>query len=205
MKIQVIVLEKAGRIPVEFSTGEKNLFTFCLQNACSGNFSDPIIEMAVLTALSIKLQIQHNKSYFIFIEACDTSYQIFFFLIIRVQLFYDVVSVSAVQQSESALCIHITPLFLDFLPIQVTMEHCRVSCCYPVDPYQLSISYIVSTVYICQSQTQIYEQRDYGNIQFLNFTSLIKFDSMTKLILLPCKSAFRGKPDVGSQQQATQF
>ena len=33
-------------------------------------------------------------------------------------------NVSAVQQSESAICIHTSPLFLDFLPIQDTAEHC---------------------------------------------------------------------------------
>ena len=37
------------------------------------------------------------------------------------QLLYNVVLVSAAQQSESAICIHISPLFLDFL--QVTTEH----------------------------------------------------------------------------------
>ena len=36
-------------------------------------------------------------------------------IFIGVQLFYNVVLVSAVQQSESAVCMHISP-FLDFLP-----------------------------------------------------------------------------------------
>ena len=49
----------------------------------------------------------------------------FFFklIFIGVQLLYNVVLVSTVQQSESAIRIHISPLFSDFLPIQVTTEH----------------------------------------------------------------------------------
>ena len=38
-------------------------------------------------------------------------------------MLYEVMLLSTVQQSESAIHIHISPLFLDFLPIQVTMEH----------------------------------------------------------------------------------
>ena len=45
-----------------------------------------------------------------------------YLFLIGVQLLYNVVLVSAVQRSESAICIHISPL-LDFLPIQVTTEH----------------------------------------------------------------------------------
>ena len=41
---------------------------------------------------------------------------------IGVQLLYNVVLVSAVHQSESAICLHIFPLFLNFLPIQATTE-----------------------------------------------------------------------------------
>ena len=36
---------------------------------------------------------------------------------IGVELLYNVALLSAVQQSASAICIHISPLFLDFLPI----------------------------------------------------------------------------------------
>ena len=39
-------------------------------------------------------------------------------------MLYNVILVSAVQQSESAIRIYIIPLFLDFLPIWVTTEHC---------------------------------------------------------------------------------
>ena len=52
------------------------------------------------------------------------AHRVFFPLIfIGVELLYNVVVVSAVQQSESAICIHTSPLFLDFLPIQDTTEH----------------------------------------------------------------------------------
>ena len=39
-------------------------------------------------------------------------------------MLYNIVLVSAVEISKSALCIHVSPLFLDFLPIWVTTEHC---------------------------------------------------------------------------------
>ena len=42
---------------------------------------------------------------------------------IGVYLLYCVVLVSAVLQSESVICVYISPLFLDFLPIQDTTEH----------------------------------------------------------------------------------
>ena len=37
--------------------------------------------------------------------------------------FYNVVLVSIIQQSESAIHIHTAPLFLDVLPLWVTTEH----------------------------------------------------------------------------------
>ena len=40
------------------------------------------------------------------------TYSLFIYLIfIKVQLLYNAVLVSAVQQSESAICIHVSPLF----------------------------------------------------------------------------------------------
>ena len=51
------------------------------------------------------------------------SYSSLLLVFIGVELLYNVVVVSAVQQSESAICIHTSPLFLDFLPIQDTTEH----------------------------------------------------------------------------------
>ena len=41
-----------------------------------------------------------------------------------IELLHNVVSISYVQQTESVICMHISTLFLDFLPIQVTTEHC---------------------------------------------------------------------------------
>ena len=51
------------------------------------------------------------------------SYSSLLLVFIGVELLYNVVVVSAVQQSESAIFIHTSPLFLDFLPIQDTTEH----------------------------------------------------------------------------------
>ena len=63
-----------------------------------------------------------------------------------VQLLYTAVSVSAVQQSESAIRTHISP-FLDFLPIQVTTEH-QVMFPMLYDRFSLAIYFIHSSVYM---------------------------------------------------------
>ena len=52
---------------------------------------------------------------------------LFIFDFIGIQSSNNVVLVSAVQQNESVVGIHLSPL-LDFLPIQVTTEHLVVSC-----------------------------------------------------------------------------
>ena len=44
-------------------------------------------------------------------------------IFIGVQLLYNVVLVSAVEQSEPAVWLTTSPLFLDSLPVQVTTEH----------------------------------------------------------------------------------
>ena len=47
----------------------------------------------------------------------------FFFFVVLKKNFLGVLLVSTVQQSESTVHIHISPLLLDFLPIEVTAEH----------------------------------------------------------------------------------
>ena len=54
--------------------------------------------------------------------------------------------VSAAQQSESAVCIHISPL-LDFLPIKVTTEH-RGELSVLYTRFSLVTYFIPSSVYI---------------------------------------------------------
>ena len=56
--------------------------------------------------------------------------------------------VSIVQQS-----IHIAPLLLDFLPIQVTTEHEQSSLCYTLGTHSLPILYVVSIMNSYQSQS----------------------------------------------------
>ena len=51
------------------------------------------------------------------------AFLIFKLIFIRLQLLYNIVLVSTVQQSDSAVCIHLSPLFLNFLPIEVVTEH----------------------------------------------------------------------------------
>ena len=72
---------------------------------------------------------------------------------IGVQLLYNVVLISTVQQSESAICIHISSLFWISFPFRSPQRTEQSSLCYTVGFHQLSILYIVSIVYICQSQS----------------------------------------------------
>ena len=67
-------------------------------------------------------------------------------------VFYNVVLVSAVQRSESAICIHISPLFWISFPLRSPQSTEQSSLCYTVCCHQLSILYIV--VYIRQSQSR---------------------------------------------------
>ena len=79
---------------------------------------------------------------------------LFFFLIcIGVQLIYNVVLVSTVQQSESATRICISPLFCISFPFRSPQSTEQSFLCYTVGSHQLSILYIESIVYICQSQS----------------------------------------------------
>ena len=59
-----------------------------------------------------------------FLQPCKMG--IFQVIFIGVHLLYNVVLVFTIQQSESAIHIHIASLFLDFLSIQVTTEQNRV-------------------------------------------------------------------------------
>ena len=78
------------------------------------------------------------------------SYFILFYLFIGVYLLYNVVLVSAVLQSESALCIHISLLFWISFSFKSPQSIKQSSLCYTAGSHQLSILYIL--VYICQSQ-----------------------------------------------------
>ena len=69
-------------------------------------------------------------------------------IFIGVQLLYSVVLFSTVQQSESAICLHMFPYFLDFFTISVITEH-RVPCAIQ----QVFMSYFIDPVYICQFQS----------------------------------------------------
>ena len=90
--------------------------------------------------------------------------KIFFFLIfLGVQLIYNVVLVSAVQQSESV--IHISTLFQILFPYRLLQSIEQSSLCYTVGPYQLSILYIV--VCMCQSQSSNLSYPPPGNHKFI--------------------------------------
>ena len=62
--------------------------------------------------------------FFFFFFLVFLNFILYLFIFIGVQLLNNVVLVSAVQQSEPVTCIFIFTPFLDFLPIQVTTEHC---------------------------------------------------------------------------------
>ena len=65
------------------------------------------------------------------------------FFLIGVQLLYNVVLVSAVQHSESAICTHISSLFWISIPFRSPQSTEQSSLCYTAGSHQLSILYIV--------------------------------------------------------------
>ena len=100
------------------------------------------------------IQQQHScQENFLVIFSYKSMVSFFFLIFIGVQLLYNILLVSAIQQSESAIRIHISPLFWISFPFKSPQSDEQSSLCYTVGSHQLSILYIVSTVYICQSQS----------------------------------------------------
>ena len=65
-----------------------------------------------------------------------------------VQLFYKVILVSTVQQSNSTIGIHISPLFWVSFPFRSPQSTEQSSLCHTVDSNQLSILYTVVYIYV---------------------------------------------------------
>ena len=63
----------------------------------------------------------------------------------------NVALVSTAQQSESAICIHIYPLFWISFPFRSAQSFEQSSLSYTVGSHELSILYVVSIVCMCQS------------------------------------------------------
>ena len=87
-----------------------------------------------------------------FPESFRTLKFFFFLTFIGLQLLYNVVLVSTVQLSESAIRIHISSLFWISFSFRSPQSIEQSSLCYTVGSHKLSILYIVSILYICQSQ-----------------------------------------------------
>ena len=90
---------------------------------------------------------------FIFAIKYQMPLTLFLLICIGVQLLYNFVLVSVVQQSEFGICIHTSLLFWIYFPFRSPQSIEQSSLCYIVGSYQLSILYIVSIVYIYQSQS----------------------------------------------------
>ena len=99
--------------------------------------------------------------------------------LIGVQLLYNVVLVSAVQQSESAIHIHISPSFWISFPFRSPQTTEQSSLYYTFCSHQLPILYTV--VYICQSQSP-----NSSHPRFLPLVSVRLFSTCVSLFLL-CK------------------
>ena len=90
-------------------------------------------------------------SYSVLIKSLQLSFLLNF---IDEQLLYNVVLVSAVQQSESAICsIHIFPYFWISFPFCSLQNIDSSLLCCTVGSHQLSILYPVSIVHMCQPQS----------------------------------------------------
>ena len=74
-------------------------------------------------------------------------------IFIGVELLYNVVLASTAQQNESARHIHLSPPFWISLPCRTPQCIKQSSLCYTLCSHQLSILYIVSILYMCQSQS----------------------------------------------------
>ena len=84
----------------------------------------------------------------------SATYFVFFKLnVIGVQLLYNVVLLATVQQSQSAICIHISPFLGISIPFRSPHSTEQSSLSYTVGFQQLPILDIVSILYICQSQS----------------------------------------------------
>ena len=82
-----------------------------------------------------------------------TFFSFLFYFIIGALLLYTAVSVSAVQQSESAICIHISPLF----GFPSHLGHHRAQAEFPVlySRFSLVIHFNTAVVAVVQSLTQV--------------------------------------------------
>ena len=100
-----------------------------------------------LVYMSVFIKISHC------FDNCSFVVSFFKLIFIEVQLLYNIVIVSTVQQSELAIRIHIPPLFWISFPFRSPQSIEQSSLCYTVASHQLCILYIVSKVYICQSQS----------------------------------------------------
>ena len=78
---------------------------------------------------------------------------LFFLIFIGVQLLYNVMLVSTVQQSETDVCLHISPIFWISLPFRSPQSTEQSSLCYTLCSRQLSTLYIELIVYKYQSQS----------------------------------------------------
>ena len=108
--------------------------------------------------LSFQVRSQGTGKFFFFNPKLSHIYLLFLKLniyfkkfFVGVQLIFDVVLVSAVQQSESVIHTYISTLFQILFPYRPLQSIEQSSLCYTVGPYQLSILYLV--VCICQSQS----------------------------------------------------
>ena len=71
----------------------------------------------------------------------------------KYKLLYNVVFISAINQNESAICIHRSPLFWISFAYRSPQSVKYSSLCYTAGSHQLLILYIVSIVQIYQSQS----------------------------------------------------
>ena len=92
--------------------------------------------------------LQQNREQFL--GFCFFLLSSYFFIFIGVQLIYNAVLVSGVQQSDSL--IHILIIFQILFSYRLSQNTEQSSLCYTVGPFCLFILYIVVCVCVCSSQ-----------------------------------------------------
>ena len=117
----------------------KQLF---LGNYCRDNDMDPMLQTVVCRPNLTSNQHWKQRWWFV--------------VVVLVQSLHNSVLVSATQQCESATCTHISSLPWISFPFVSPQSPVQSSLCYTASSHQLSILYIVSKVYICQSPSPSY-------------------------------------------------
>ena len=128
----------------------------------------------------------------------------FLFFLIGVQLLYSVVLVSAIQQSESAVHIHIPPPFWISFPFKSPESTEQSSLCQTVGSPQLSLLYIISVGYVCHPSSPNSSHRSLPSLAsiYLFSVSVVTLHMRTHRIPTSITTLSRNRLRIHSKRKA---